>query len=88
MKAVVGLHFEYILQPIERLIDRLCLQLSVSAAANGSLNRQRSKSIDKERNKADEKGTEPQAPANVTLNNIERVLRRFITYVLRHLKVL
>ena len=88
MEAVVGLHFEHNLQPIKRPIDRLCLPSSVSAAANGSPNRQRSKSIDGERNKADGKGTEPQAQANVTLDNVERVLHRFIAYVLRHPKVL
>lgn len=88
MEAVVGLHFEHNLQPVKELIDRLCLPSSVSAAVNGSSKRQRSISLDGEPKKADGKSTEPQAQANETLDNIERVLHRFIAYVLRHPKVL
>ena len=89
MEAVVDVHFELNLQPIKRLIDHLCLPSSISEAVNGSSNGQRSDSLDGlERNKADGKGTEPKTETNMTLSDIERVLRRFTNYVLDHPKVL
>ena len=88
MEAVVGVHFEHNLQPIKRLIDRLCLPSSISAAANGDRNDRRPESVDAERNKADGQDMKPQAQPNVALSDIERVLCRFTVYVLRHPKVL
>ena len=88
MEAVVGLHFEHNLQPIKKLIDRLCLPSSISAATNGSRKRRRSDSVDVERVEADGNGTEPQAQTKATFADIERVLDRFTAYVLRHPKVL
>ena len=88
MEAVVGVHFEHNLQPIKQLIDHLCLPTSVPAAANRNHNRRQSDSVDAERNKADEKGAKPEAQTHVTLTDIERVLRHFTLYVLRHPKVL
>ena len=86
MEAVVGVHFEHNLQPIKRLIDRLCLPSSISA--DGSRNDRRPDSVDAERNEADGQGMEPQAQPKVALSHIERVLCRFTVYVLRHPKVL
>lgn len=88
MEAVVGAHFEHSLQPVKRLIDLLCLPSSLSAAANGSRNGRGPDSVDAEGNKADGQSTKPQAQTNVALSDIERVLRRFTVYVLRHPKVL
>lgn len=89
MEAVVGVHFQHNLQPIRKLIDRLCLPTSVSSAAvNGSRNGHRSHSVDVDCKKADGEGAEPQIQAKVTLADIERVLGRFTVYVLRHPKVL
>ena len=88
MEAVVGVHFEYNLEPIKKLIDRLCLPSSTSTSTDTSLNGHRPDSIEAERNEANGHGTKPQVQTEVTLSDIERVLSRFTNHVLHHPKVL
>ena len=88
MEAVVGVHFEHNLQPIKELIINLCLPSSISNGIDGTRKRRRSDAVDIGLHEADGEGTRRGAQNRVTLVDIERVLSRFIVYVLRHPKVL